>query len=95
MPTLLTAFGEVIRVNRLIGGKLAYYLIHNAYNLEEIDLSDGARRNMRRNSTHELISAPPNSKWTANGWSKVYRMPYQQHNCSGVNCKRRVRSVSV
>ena len=73
--------------------KLAYQLIHNGYDLQSSKKKSSARRNLRSKSHHELISAPPFSKFVGSKWNKRYKMKYQQHNCNTANCKNRVRTV--
>lgn len=73
--------------------KLAYQLIHNPYDTEGIDKTPSSRRNLRSNDHHKLISAPPYCKFVGNKWTKKYKMKYQQHRCSSIQCNNRVRTV--
>ena len=73
--------------------KLAYQMIHNAYDVDTKKKGQKQRRNMRSGTHHELMSAPPFSKFIGSKWSRKYRMKYQQHTCNSIGCKNRVRTV--
>ena len=73
--------------------RLAYQMIHNGYDMDNSKKKVSVRRNLRSSTHHELVSAPPYSKFKGSKWQKRYKMKYQQHLCSSVNCKNRVRTV--
>jgi Transposase IS4 len=58
-------------------------------------LSYAMTRNTNQSKVHELVRAPKNAKFEDGEWRTSYKRKYQQHHCTAIGCKNRVRTVCI